>query len=254
MIQNPERPDRLSALVAAMAPRAHPMPPDDPAAPALLVTGDAEGPGAVILRLRAGCDARVLCAARLSLRIPLTTVFHNAPDRVTLALADRPALAGLAQVLVAESQALRCGWAPTLSHLAEAMLIIALRGAIDSYPAGGPPGLLAGLAHPRLHRALAAMHDRPAEPWTIDALARLSGMSRSSFMQAFAETLGTSPAAYLAHWRLTGARAALRSGASLRQAAQDAGFTSAEGFSRAFRRFHGLPPSHVRAEAKDASG
>ena len=256
MIQSPNRVDRLSALVAALAPRAQPCDPAAPLVPMLIVTGDDSGLRDVILRstlpgaktgAEAGTEAGALAAAHLSLRIPLASVLQGMPDRLVVPLAARPALAALAQVFVAESQALRCGWAPTLGHLAEAMLIIALRGVIDSYPSDGPRGLLAGLAHPRLHAALAAMHGQPAHPWTTESLAACAGMSRSSFMQVFGETLGTSPMAYLTAWRLTAARAALRDGLPLRIVAQRAGFTSTEGFSRAFRRFHGQPPSHVRS-------
>jgi AraC-like DNA-binding protein len=44
-------------------------------------------------------------------------------------------------------------------------------------------GLLAGLADPVTARALAAMHRDVAHDWTVDKLARLCGVSRTSFAQ-----------------------------------------------------------------------
>lgn len=246
MIISPKRLDRLSTLVAALAPRATICAPSALVAPLLVVTGPLRTPRTVVLRLTPGIEPDALVTVALTLRLPLAEAMRGLPDRTELDLTARPALLALAQVLVAEQDASRCGWAPALAHMAEALLILTLRSVIDSYPPDGPAGLLAGLSHPRLHAALVAMHDAPAHPWTTATLAERAGMSRSNFMQVFADTVGVSPMAYLSAWRLTGARAALQAGAPLRHVSEESGFSSTEAFSRAFRRHHGIPPSHVR--------
>jgi transcriptional regulator GlxA family with amidase domain len=54
-------------------------------------------------------------------------------------------------------------------------------------------GMLAGMSHPKLRRALVAMHEQPQQDWTLDALAALCGMSRSVFANSFRNTLGCTP-------------------------------------------------------------
>jgi AraC-like DNA-binding protein len=54
-------------------------------------------------------------------------------------------------------------------------------------------GMLAGMSHPKLRRALVAMHEQPQQDWTLDALAALCGMSRSVFANSFRNTLGSTP-------------------------------------------------------------
>jgi transcriptional regulator GlxA family with amidase domain len=54
-------------------------------------------------------------------------------------------------------------------------------------------GLLSGLSHPRLRNALVAMHEAPAQEWTLDELAQVAGMTRSEFATTFRETVGVTP-------------------------------------------------------------
>src|SRR3989337_2153554 len=82
-------------------------------------------------------------------------------------------------------------------------------------------GLLGGLAHPRLRLALVAMHERPAQAWSLDTLAAEAGMSRSVFANTFRDTLGCTPGAYLQQWRVALAQRALRQGRSLKRVADE---------------------------------
>ena len=105
------------------------------------------------------------------------------------------------------------------------------------------PGLLAGLAHPVTATALQCMHTEPARGWTVEALARRSGTSRSRFAHEFHSLVGTSPMRYLLNWRIALAKERLRSGThSLSDIAFDVGFHSVSAFSTAFRRSVGHSP------------
>ena len=83
-------------------------------------------------------------------------------------------------------------------------MIQVLRQLMESDEVNG--GLLSGLAHPRLRNALVAMHEAPAQDWTLEGLASVAGMSRSVFATAFRETVGTTPGQYLQGWRVRGRR------------------------------------------------
>lgn len=240
--------DRLSALLAALAPVATPLAPGSAAdGPCLIVTGPGR-PAEVVLRLRPGAEAGTLAAARLDFAAPPAIVLRGLPSRISVAVGGRPEVAAIAAVLVAETAAPRCGSAPTRARLAEALLVLLLRGIIDGAGEATPPaGLLAGLAHPRLHRALVALHDDPARAWDSEALAARAGMSRTAFMAAFSATLGLPPGAYLASWRMQAGHDALRRGAPVKEAARRAGYGSPAAFSRAYRRAFGVPPRTDRA-------
>jgi transcriptional regulator GlxA family with amidase domain len=68
-------------------------------------------------------------------------------------------------------------------------------------------GLLAGLADPRLAKAINAMHADPARGWSLEALATVAGMSRAHFAVRFRETVGLTHMAYLScHFQKWSAR------------------------------------------------
>jgi transcriptional regulator GlxA family with amidase domain len=94
---------------------------------------------------------------------------------------------------------------------------------------------------------LTLMHRRSSERWTIPALAREVGTSRSSLAARFQVAVGMSPMAYLTRLRL--ARAAGDLAASTRplaEVARAAGYDNESSFSKAFARHHGQPPGQYR--------
>lgn len=229
--------DRLSAIIAALRPVATVCAADDPSAQFVLT------PTRLVLRLRSGLppEPDATAAARLDCALPLAQTLCRASDRLEITLDECPDLAALASVLSSEAEARRCGAPHAMARLVEAMLVIALRRAVDAAPPAR--GLLAGLSHSRLHRALVAIHDRPGAPWTVEALAAEAGMSRSRFMAGFTEAIGVSPMAYVTQWRLELARDALARGVSMKEVAHRLGYRSIAGFRRAWQRQSG-GPSH----------
>jgi AraC family transcriptional regulator, alkane utilization regulator len=105
-------------------------------------------------------------------------------------------------------------------------------------------GWLAALNDRHTCRALDAFHKRPGRPWTVDALAREAGLSRSALVRRFHRLLAISPMRYLATWRLHLAAQALRAGAtSIAAISDEVGYGSEEAFSRAFKRCFGASPA-----------
>lgn len=134
-------------------------------------------------------------------------------------------------------------------RLAETILAHAIRLHLQKAATTGGP--LAGFADPQIGRALAAIHADPARRWTVDAMAREAGMSRSSYASRFATMLGLTPMEYLKRWRMQIARDALsQRGLSVAEAAELAGYTSEAAFSRAFKAATGQAPGVLRNIAR----
>jgi AraC family transcriptional regulator, alkane utilization regulator len=108
-------------------------------------------------------------------------------------------------------------------------------------------GWLAGLSDPVVGKALALIHANPSRAWTVELLAQRSGASRSVLADRFVETVRMSPIKYLTSWRMElAAVQLLESQASLLEVAEDAGYESESSFSRAFKRYVGVPPGAWR--------
>ena len=131
----------------------------------------------------------------------------------------------------------RSGRELVLTRLVEVLLIEALRSSSDDV---SPPGLLRGLADPQLARAIRQMHAKVSRSWTMSELAKVSGLSRSTFFDRFSRTLGLPPMEYLMAWRMAVARKLLRAqGLGIAEVAERVGYSSATTFSTAFSRHVG---------------
>jgi AraC-like DNA-binding protein len=151
-----------------------------------------------------------------------------------------PRLALLVRLLGEEAAREDSGRDLILERLVEILLIEALR-AIPAEQA--QPGLIRGLADPRIATALRRMHGDIERTWTIPELAREAGMSRSAFFDRFVRMVGVRPMEYLSAWRMAVAKNLLRGGAmALDEVARRIGYGSASTFSTAFSRHVGLPP------------
>ena len=161
-------------------------------------------------------------------------------------------LSQLVAMVAEETTQPRPGSGSVMSRLVDLLLIEALRTTTAS---DAPAGLLKGLGDDRLAVALTLMHTHIERPWTVAQLARAAALSRSSFHERFARTVGIAPMEYLLAWRMQIARQLLRDG-KLRAAevAERVGYASGSAFSVAFRRHVGMPPSaYVAVDPQAAS-
>lgn len=148
--------------------------------------------------------------------------------------------------LVSEAGSGRPGRSVLLSKMAEALFVETLRRYMEQLP-DEQIGWLAGARDPVVGRALALMHRRPHDPWTVADLAAEIGSSRSVVAERFARFLGEPPLAYLARWRLQLASALLRTTRrTVVQVAAEVGYESESAFNRAFKREFGHPPAQYR--------
>jgi AraC-like DNA-binding protein len=154
-------------------------------------------------------------------------------------------LEGMVHFLLVEAGDVQPGAALMISRLIDLVVIRALRSWVSQ---GNRSGWLGGLSDARIATALKAIHERPMQRWSIEALAGIAGMSRSSFCERFATLVGRSPLRYQNEWRLALARDLLaRRSARVGEIGRIIGYESEAAFSRAYKGLFGHSP---RAEYK----
>lgn len=145
-----------------------------------------------------------------------------------------------------EARSPRPGGAGVLSKLAEVLFIEVLRIHMAEQGEGGV-GWLAGVRDRLVGAALTALHQKPADAWTLEQLARQVGTSRSVLAARFQRLVGMAPMQYLTQWRMVLAAGLLRhSNAQLTHIAQEVGYQNDTAFIRAFRREYGASPGAWR--------
>lgn len=169
------------------------------------------------------------------------------PDVVMVPLNEAEPLQAVADILLEEALAPRCGGRAVIDRLCEIVVIRLLRHLIEEGKT--KVGLVAGLAHPNLCFAITAIHDNPERNWRLEDLANVAAMSRTHFANTFRQVVGVTPGEYLSSWRLTLARVELSRGSSLKAVVGKVGFSSAAALSRAFKRRYGISPrqEHLRS-------
>lgn len=227
-------------------------PPD--AVPRLLDELQPTPAGPCSYRLRTGGSGRaglVLCGSMVF--DPLTTrhIVSAMPAvlRVPGVRLRDPALAAAVEQMADEAAAPGFGTAAVMARPADLVVVRALRLWMEDNP-GHAAGWIAAARDPAVARALTALHERPGEPWDVEALAAVAAVSRSTFSERFAAALGTSPARYVAQWRMQRAAELLRTTAlTMAEIATRLGYESDASFSRSFKRIMGEAPSGVRRRA-----
>ena len=142
-----------------------------------------------------------------------------------------PSLVQVMTLIANEMVASRCGQTLFMNRAGDILLISLMRH-LTSRPQQST-GLFHALSDPRIARSLVAMHSKPANPWTLEMLATLAGMSRTSFANYFKQVMQVSPGKYLENLRLAIARQLVHTGIGLKQIAERTGYASPSTLSRA---------------------
>ena len=152
----------------------------------------------------------------------------------------------LVALTLAEAEQRRPGGERMRTGLGELMFVEIVRRYIAGLPGHGT-GWLAGLRDPVVGRALALIHARPAQPWTLETLAAESGLSRSALAERFARLVGYPAMQYLARWRIQVAARLLADGtAKVGAVGREVGYASEAAFSRSFKKLAGMSPADWR--------
>ena len=156
------------------------------------------------------------------------------------------------QQVVAESRRGRIGSETMLTRMAELMFIEVVRRHVEQL-SPQHAGWLGALRDDVVGPALAALHERPAHPWTLAELARTIASSRTVLVDRFSETIGVSPMQYLTRWRMQLAAGHLASRtAKVATVGALVGYDSEPAFSRAFKRETGVSPAAWRRARQGA--
>jgi AraC-like DNA-binding protein len=192
--------------------------------------------------------AELVCANLVFERGERNPLRSALPDVVCLPLSQIFGAADILKVLFEEAFEQRCGRTALINRLFEVVMIQVLRQLMETGDLKG--GMLSGLGHPRLRNAIVAMHEAPANDWSLEGLAEVAGMSRSAFATSFRDVLGMTAGQYLQGWRIALAQQALRAGKPLKVVAAEVGYGSEAALSRAFSAHAGLSPrAWKRAQA-----
>lgn len=149
-------------------------------------------------------------------------------------------------MLARETARREMGSDATIARLFELLFIHAVR-AYNEQQAPPTTGWLAVTADPHLKHAARAMHRDLANEWTLESLAKIAGMSRSSFAVRFKEKAGQTALDYLIRWRMhKAAHLIQRSELSLNEIAAQIGYQSEAAFNRMFKREVGTTPGRFK--------
>lgn len=190
-----------------------------------------------------GCDER-----------PYNPLLGALPRTLHLPASDAGAarLHSLMAMAMTEAHDRSAGAQNVLARLSELMFVEAVRRYLATLADVGH-GWLAGLRDPIVGAALAAIHSRPSDPWTVERLAHEAGASRSVFAERFAAMTGQPPMQYVALWRMQLASRRLVDGDPVAAVADAVGYESEAAFSRAFKKIVGASPAAWRT-ARTAAG
>ena len=108
---------------------------------------------------------------------------------------------------------------------------------------------LSALDDPRLARVIQTILDQPEQSHTLDSLAEIAHMSRSTFIRHFEKCFGRTPMDYLRDVRLRrGAQLLQTTGHSVDGITGKVGFSSRSHFSKAFQEQFGISPMEFRKQ------
>ncbi len=215
----------------------------------LIAKSAADGkPDRVMFFTRGACEAscagEVLFSAAVDWSGPTNPLMAALPDVVMFDLTGHADTHALVDLMKSEAAANRCGAQSVINRLGEALIVRLLRDQIER--GSTESGLLAGMADPRLSRAIVAMHDHPGRVWSNADLAQVAGLSLSRFSELFQNVVGETPIGYLRRWRLILARQDVQRGDRVEAVARRYAYGSPESFTRAFRRAYGQTPTALR--------
>lgn len=166
--------------------------------------------------------------------------------------ADFAGLQALATLLRDETGQDRPGGHAVVSHLASSLFSLLIRAWLDQ--TRPDPGIFALLTEPRLSAALSAILNEPEKPWSVQSLAEVCHMSRTTFARLFQSVAGATPGNVLLRTRMAQAANYLsHDKRSVAEIGEAVGYQSEAAFNRAFKRCFEMGPGQYRNQHETAA-
>ena len=204
---------------------------------------------APVLEPRPGCSVVVGGAFELW-NAPLHPFFAEMPDWFALRRDARPRLGPMALGVGLMEQELSRQGAHGADSIVQALLdvifayalreISAERGAVGA-------GWSRAVDDPQIRRIVTLMHEQSAQPWTLEALAKHAGLSRTALAERFRDAMGDTPLNHLRTLRMQRAmRLLAETDLKLDVVSAEVGYQDAFSFSKVFKRTVGQSPKAFR--------
>lgn len=174
-------------------------------------------------------------------------LFDHLKEAIILDFSDSPQMRGIFESLINEYRRAGAASAAMMAALMNQCLIEVLRRL--SQERDGILPWLSALDDPRLARVIQTILDHPEQPYTLETLADVAHMSRSTFIRHFEHCFGRTAMDYLRDIRLRRSAQLLQvSGLSVDGIAGKVGFASRSHFSRTFQEQFGCSPMEFRRQ------
>lgn len=176
-------------------------------------------------------------------------LFEHMKEAIVLDFNDSSRMRSIFEGLIEEYKRSGPASAAMMTALMNQCLIQVLRRLTQQ--AGGSLPWLSALEDPRLARVIESILSHPERHHTLELLASVAHMSRSTFARHFEQCFGRTPMEYVRDVRLRQAAQLLQASTlSVDGVASKVGFASRSHFSRAFRNQFGYSPVVFRQQQR----
>ena len=144
-------------------------------------------------------------------------------------------LKSITDLVIEEAGKEQSGSGIIINKLGEILFVHTLRAFIEKNKLEN--GFIAAIQDERISKVLKAIHKSSHQGWSLDQLARIAAMSRTSFANRFKSLTGETPFNYITRWRLLKAKVLLEeSRFSVGEIAEQVGYQSEAAFNRVFKK------------------
>lgn len=184
--------------------------------------------------------AEMICASIKFQTGSRNPVLEALPSSVVLPLSSVQGLGSFVDVLFSEAEAAQEGRDAVMNRLVEVIFVNVLRHIVSEGEA--PKGMLSALADKQLSRVLSCINNNLNGDLSVEKLAEVAAMSRSTFIQHFKTVLGLAPGEYVQNARISLAKKLILKDKPMSIICFEVGYEDASGFSRAFKKNTGMTP------------
>ncbi len=144
-------------------------------------------------------------------------------------------LKNITDLIIEEAGKEQSGSGIIVNKLGEILFVHTLRAFIEKNKS--KTGFIAAIQDERISKVIKEIHYSVQKNWSLDKLAQIAGMSRTSFANRFKSLTRETPFNYITQWRVLMAKELLEeSSLSVGEIAEQVGYQSEAAFNRVFKK------------------